>query len=420
MKTRLLKSFNWIYIYYFFLLLILVSRTSDLAPNSFVRLAYLTAFFVPILLKYRNLYLPCLICFMTIGTYGFAYSYFPYMMYLYAIISLIGLIFTSKSALKVTISKMYTFLILYVLIVDLVTSGHPSNIFYSSITIALGAMIADKRARQSKELLLNTFSIISIVLSLLYLLNYDKFLTSYNPADDMERSGWTDPNYLSCIIGMGVVSSLILLLRNNTKNAVLTIARISIIAISLICQLLLASRGGLLAVSLSILIILFLSKIKFKYKFLLSLLIILFIVWLYTNSYLDLLIYRISNDVDGSGRLQIWSKKLSAFYNDAGPVYWLFGYGYDGAYKLASMGDGFGFHNDYLAFLCGYGIIGLSLFCYAIFIYPLTKVSKQSSATVVALVSFLMLSCLTLEPISAGRLTYYAFAYLILLVNKEA
>lgn len=418
MNTVRKYTFNWIYIYYFLLLLILVARTSEASPSSIVRLAYLTAFFVPIIFKYRNLYLPCLVCFMTIGTYGFAYSYFPYMMYLYAIISLVAVIFASNKVMQIPISKLYTFIILYVLIVDLVTSGKPSNIFYSLITISLGAIIAENNVPKYKTLFLNTFLIISIVMSLLYLLNYDKFLTSYNPADDMERSGWTDPNYLSCIIGMGVVCSSILLLRNIGKSILLNSVRLFIIVLSLICQLLLASRGGLLAVSGSILILLFFSDIKNKYKLLLSLVIALFIIWLYANNYFDLLIYRISNDADGSGRFQIWSKKISAFLNDGSPVHWLFGYGYDGAFKLASTGDGYGFHNDFIAILCGYGLVGLFLFIYCIFIYPLTR-SKKTQSTLISLELFLMLSCLTLEPISAGRLTYFAFAYMILLFSRD-
>mgnify|MGYP003308199786 CR=1 FL=1 len=53
--------------------------------------------------------------------------------------------------------------------------------------------------------MLYCFIFTSLAISLIYLLNYDQFLASYNANDRMERSGWTDPNYLSCIIGMGSI-----------------------------------------------------------------------------------------------------------------------------------------------------------------------------------------------------------------------
>ena len=80
-----------------------------------------------------------------------------------------------------------------------------------------------------------------------------------------------------------------------------------------------------------------------------------------------------------------------------------------------------GFHNDFLAFLVCYGVIGLSLFL-ALLIQPLRNIKRRSQrwAVVYANVLYLIAGCATLEPFSTGNFTFYAFLmYTMLLARIE-
>lgn len=413
-----LKSI-FIYIYYLVLLLILVLRTSDAAPNTIVRLCYLSAFFLPFLFKYKTLFLPCLICFMTIGTYGFSYSYFPYVMGIYMIISIIYLLFTNQKLSDIKIPNLFLFIVVYVALINIVDSGKPQEIFYSIVTVFIGSYCATSRLSNMRLLMLISFTIISITLSLTYLINYEHFLEAYNANDGMERSGWTDPNYLSCIIGMGVISAMIILLKENRYSLISKSYFILVIVLSLLVQIMLASRGGLLCVLASLLILITLSNVKIQYKIFSAIILLAFLIWSYLNNYFELLAYRIANDSGGSGRLDIWTNKLTEFYNLKNPLKWLFGIGYDSAYGLASKSSGIGFHNDFIAVLCGYGLLGLIVLIYMMIVRPIFHSSKASKPIVISLVAYLVLACLTLEPISAGRLTYFGFWALIFFYSNE-
>ena len=249
-------------------------------------------------------------------------------------------------------------------------------------------------------------------------MNFERFLESYNVIDKLERSGWTDPNYLSCIIGMGVITSLILLMRESTYHIMYKIFYVLTIGLSIISQVLMASRGGLLCVSVSVVVLLLFANIKFRYKLLLLIAIFSFVVFLYTNNYFELLVYRIEHDTgDGSGRLDIWKLKLHEFFSEGNIGDWIFGLGHSSAFKLGYGESGFGFHNDYLAILCGYGLFGLMAFLYFLFILPFKHI-KARSVIVFSMIVYLALACMTLEPMSAGRFPYIAFYALILIYAK--
>ena len=415
---RLGDKSKYIYIYYLFLLMLLLLRTSDVVPNTIIRLLYLSVFFLPFLGRYRTLYLPCLVTFMTVGTYGFAYSYFPYMMGIYMIFSIIYLFFSNSKILDVKIPKIFVFTVIYIGLINIIDSGKPQEIFYSIVTILAASYCASSNIEGYIQKMLIAFTIISISLSVVYLLNYENFLEAYNANDGMERSGWTDPNYLSCIIGMGVVSSMILLLKKENYSLLIKLYCALVIVLSLLVQLLLASRGGLLCVIASLIVLIVLSNVRMQYKVLTFIVFILFLIWAYVNNYFELLAYRIANDTGGSGRLVIWTNKLNEFLNLKNPLKWIFGIGYESAYKLASKSTGIGFHNDFLSILCGYGIIGFSLLVYLMIIRPIKQASKNIRPIVVSLVIYLSLACMTLEPLSAGRLTYFGFFALIVFYSK--
>lgn len=181
-------------------------------------------------------------------------------------------------------------------------------------------------------------------------------------------------------------------------------------------QLLLASRGGLLCVAISSLILIMFANVRNGYKLIVSFLLIGALVWLYTNDYFQLLEYRILNDsTGGSGRVDIWKMKLSLFASESNVFNWIFGLGHNRALQLSFNNQAIGFHNDFLAILCSYGLIGVGMMVYMIFVLPFKGNTISSRPIIVALVVYLVLACLTLEPLSSGRLTYFAFYYLIIL-----
>ena len=399
-------------------MLVITLRTGIAAPNILVRLVYLGAFFIPLLTKYRNLYLPCLVAFTAVSINHFAYGYLPYDMFSYAMISIVVLAATvlihRNSVIKV--NPFFLMLFLYVIIINVVFSGNPQEISYCILSISCGAMIINSDSNQRISNMLTCFSVVSLALSFIYLTNFETFLQSYNAADDIERAGWTDPNYLSCIVGMGVVTSLVQLFRNKHASLYSRLFWIVTIIISLMSQLLMASRGGILSVIVSTLILLIFADVKAKYKIIITLLLVGVLIWLYSNNYFELLEYRIANDSSGgSGRTGLWKMKLSAFSNESNILNLIFGFGHTGALQLAFGNQEFGFHNDYLAILCSYGVVGFFMMLYLMFRLPFKNTTKTSRPIVASFVVYLALVCMTLEPLASGRLTYFAFYYLILL-----
>ena len=418
---RMTKSLEGKHIifYYLVLLVILLLRKDMEEPDLIYRISYLAAFFLPIMTRYRQYFLPLSICFMTIGTYGYAYSYFPYMMVNYAVIALITA-FLSNKLFYAKFSPFWIGTLLYIGLIDVVDNGTLADLFYSLLTVSIGFILTNNSdSKKNRRIILISFTVISFSLSLQYLLNYDLFLQSYNAGDGIERAGWTDPNYLSCIIGMGVLSAVILLSGGDDIRLLLKIYCVSVIIVSIISQVLLASRGGLLCTSISLMIIILFSKAKNYIKAFAFIFAVAFIIWLYNNNYFDLLLYRMEEDTMGSGRLEIWSSKLTAFVNEYTPISWIFGIGQKSAYNLASSSSGVGFHNDFIAVLCSYGLVGFSLFIYIMFVYPF-KISGQSyRVQVLSIVIYLAVACLTLEPFTAGRITYLCFYILVLFCFKN-
>ena len=401
-------------IYLGILFSIMVFRSSSIAPSLIYRLLYCLALFLPLIIKGRKIYLPCLITFLTINLHSFAYGFLPYDVVVYALLSLFTILLYRPKHLNFRLGYILSFLCVF--FTNVIYSGDPQNIFWCICTIWCCSCLDRNYNRENQRYyMLNAFSIISVVLALLYLLNYDSFLITYSARDNITRAGWTDPNYLSCILGMGALSSLILLLRGYSKNTYIKSFWGAVIVISIMAQSLIASRGSLLALSVSTVFLLLFLKIKIRYKFIILLSFGCFVTWLYTNSYLDLLSYRMENDSVDSGRMEIWNMKMSIFFSEGNILTWLFGVGYKNAFAMSNTSSVIGFHNDFLAILCAYGIVGLLLFIFTIFIYPLLNAPRSNLHIVATLIIYLCVVCLTLEPLSSGDITYWTFFYLIFL-----
>ena len=398
----------------------MLMRTSTEIPNFIMRLGFLSAFFVPLLFIDKIYYPSILVCFMTVGTYGFAYSYLPYEMPVYFAMTVIFVI-VQKCKCKVSqISPMFLITLMFLLFRNIIDSFDPQNIFYCVAIIGMFCLVIDKEDNHNvQQCLLYTFIIISISLSLLYFLNYDQFVEDYDAKQGLERSGWIDPNYFSCVLGMGGLSAFILLLKDRCRWLMKLLLLFTMI-ISFITQVILASRGGALAITVSVLILLLFSRIRFTYKIISLGFVICLVIWMYSNGYFQLLEHRIQTDSGGgSGRLDIWEAKMNFFFNHGHLLHWLFGFGYQSGFELAGTeGIGVGFHNDFVAVLCEYGILGLIVFVYW-FSYPFFRAIKENKIIILSMLTYLFVVCATLEPISSGALPYFAFYFTILQLSKK-
>ena len=128
LKNRVNK---YIITYYAILLLIMAFRTSQSAPDAIARLGYIAAFYIPIILKYTSLYLPCLVTFMTICTYNYAFGYLPYEMSTYFLLSLISFVFVlgTERSRSISIHPLFFILAFYVCVINILDSGEPQDLF---------------------------------------------------------------------------------------------------------------------------------------------------------------------------------------------------------------------------------------------------------------------------------------------------
>lgn len=306
--------------------------------------------------------------------------------------------------------------------VDLFTDGFVYHIFYALVIICIFSFMFNKNYTDAEKKMSIAFIIVTIVLCYYFIFFRDNFTESYGKyGTNLERILWTDPNYLGCVIGMGTMCCGIKL-TDKTLNKFIRLILVLIIGISLMVLVMNASRGAIVAVLLSSSILFITSPVKLFYKFVFLGLVIAFLYVLYNNGYFELLEYRVENDSTGSGRTIIWERRLKEFAQ--GPTSnIIFGYGHKEALILGT-GTTYliGCHNDYIAFLVTYGIIGLFLFL-NILAFPIVKIisTKQflGMSHVFTLTSYIAICCITLEPFTLGRIPYHMFyLYIILVVNK--
>lgn len=423
-KTRTLSEGNiYFYSYYLLMLLVLVSWKSDTtAPAMTLRLLYLVALLVPALIKPKWLP-PVLVCFMSITSYGYAYSYLPTMLYLYAGIMVVALIAGSmkiKQHLKVP--PILVFTCVYVSIINLLSGSGIENITYCTFIIIVFLILTDKRINNEFNILCLAFSVASLALSLFFATTFENYAVSYAGGGDMERGGWTDPNYFGMVVGMGTVTSLIQFSRGKEIPLVLKLYYGAVIFVSSVVLIVNASRGAILAVGVAFLVILFASKTKVIYKVLATAFIVAFGVYLYNLGYFDLLIYRSMDETasTGGGRTTIWLYKLNKFFTEGNIMNWLLGFGYDGGLKVGNKL--MGFHNDYVAFLVEFGFVGLFVFLYML-LSPLKHIRRLPRYYRTALLStviYLALTGVSLEPLTFGAFPYWTFYFMILVLGFEA
>ena len=411
----------YIYIYYLVLLLIMVSWTSPTsAPSTIVRMLFMGAVFFPTI-YIRKAWLPAVLtCFLSIGQYGISFSYLPETISLYMWLMLVlFILYGGKRILPIFPHWLFVFPF-YIVLRDLFADDSIYHIFYALIVTCLASYLFGNDYDDAENKMSMAFIVVTVVLCYYFLFFRNNFTESYGKyGTELERVLWTDPNYLGCVIGMGVMCCGIKL-TDKSLSKFFRVLLLSVIGISVVVLIQNASRGALVAVLLGCSVLFLTSPVKIFYKILFLCLAVTFLVFLYNNSYFDLLVYRVENDSTGSGRTVIWERRLEVF-SQSSLLQSIFGYGHDAAMTLGTPYR-VGSHNDYIAFLVEYGLIGLVSFLYML-AFPIIQILKKGEVIglyqVLTLSVYIAVCCLTLEPFTLGRIPYYMFyLYIILVVNK--
>lgn len=420
MKKKYKKTY--IYLYYAILLILMSSRgLSTTAPPMVFRLAFIAAVVVPTI-AYKDLCYPAILSmFYAITLDGYSYSYMPYEFSIYVIISIAFVVFfrSHKDEGGRLIPYYLMVMTLYIFFIDLIFSvaQHGAVLFnntaLSLISIICFLLIIGKDREKAVSQFHLCFAVTTIVLSFAFFTGREYFTESYF-STDYERTGWTDPNYFGMLLGMGTVSAFIKMFDHEWQNlrGVDKGIYIAAVVLSIPVLLLNASRGAVLSVTVAFTILLIASRVKRFHKILFVIFAVGGLIYLYSNNYFDLLLYRVEND-DGTGsnRTLIWSNKLDAFFN-GNIIHMLIGYGHKGGSSIT--GYVVGFHNDYVGFLVDYGFIGFGMLIYWL-IYPIEIARKGIRVRVVVLIIYLAMCFVTLEPLLTGILPYYVF-YLFALI----
>lgn len=405
-----------LHIYYFLLLVVLCSWVSTtLAPPMPLRLIYLIALVLPAIYKAPNMLVPVLTCFTALGTFGISCSYMPTEKWIYLLI-IVASTFLVYSRLKSCQRPPAIFIVfcLYVCIIDFIQGEELVNIDYCLLIVLFSFYFVSKNGYEKNSYML-AFMIVTIILSL--------FFFTYGQSSAVEvsetgRRSWIDPNYFGNVCGMGVVLAYNIVLNKLAPTRFINRIAMFTVPLGMLLLIMNASRGAFLSMGVSIVIITIFSKVKFKQKIMIAIFVTLGIIIMYSFGAFDLLTERLMDEDDtGNGRTLIWEAKMLGYMN--GETYeQIFGIGYTKGFYLAMPG-GYGFHNDYLALLVDYGVVGLILF-FCIIAYPLKLVANipTKRPIVFSLLAFILICSMTLEPFTYGILTYWYFYMLIVLFAR--
>lgn len=211
-----------------------------------------------------------------------------------------------------------------------------------------------------------------------------------------------DPNYLCAYFFFGVISAIVILLsREALKNKVFSMIELCIYFYIILAT---GSRGGVLAIIMSIIIFLLffrnknrctVSEFMTKLLFVFSIGLILSIVMTYLSTEITerftLMAIKTS---DGTGRFDIWESALNA-YNSSGLFRQLFGYGTASAIKVTYLfpfNHHLVYHNIYIETLIEVGLIGFCLYLLFVGSYVYLSIKNQNMFCLAILMGLVILS----------------------------
>ncbi len=418
MRSDIFKRFI-VFVYYLALLVVLVSWNSTTPPPLSLRMGYLFLLCLPVFFYSRSIFPFILIVFCSVSKLSPFPTYMPTEPYMY-VLYISFVLFLSLSYLPKKRMKFPTellLLIIYTAIIDLVTSGGVTNISYCILAIFLLSLFFGDTNNTMIQQLPYGFAIASLVLSIIFLTSMSQFTRLVDASQDMERVEWMDPNYFGFVIGMGIFCAIDILFQRRIISFSVKILLLVTIVLSILVLVLNASRSAIFSMVIVALLLLLFSKVSIVYKVLATLFGVCIFYYLYSKGHMELLSYRIAQGAGdgGGGRIAIWGQKMNSYLSEDNIFGLIFGIGYRNGYQLASV-NGRGFHNDFIAFLVDYGIVGLILF-----VLPLLKLLKKSLRTSISFFCswlYLVLCGMTIEPYTLGFLAYYFF-YLYVLMKFQ-
>ena len=415
------KRERWLLLYYGILLVVLTSwRNIEMAPPMTLRLVFLALVLIPAF--FRKDVLPiALTCFLSIALNGYAYSYMPTMLYIYAgIVLVLSSVMIDRNSFQLPTSVLI--LTFYATVVNVIMGGRPMHDFTCSFAMFLLFYLMIGRDDSSfYDKMCFAYAVVTLVLSLLFLTAFDQFAVRYSAlGSDLERSGWTDPNYFGTVLGIGTVFSVLQLYNRKDLTTLVRIFYIVVIGVSVIALVTNASRGSIVAVAGSLAVVMLFSRARPVYKLLTLVAAVVFIIFIYNSGYMDLLIYRSMDDTadTAGGRTTIWINKLNVWIN-GGLFNVIFGTGIEAGYLVT--GKNLGFHNDFVAALVDFGIIGFVVFMSAL-LRPIVTVFRRKTAnrvTVYTLSAYLFLTSMSLEPLTSGRFPYVMLLLSIYIIANQ-
>ena len=403
-------------------MIVLVSWTNvDNLPPFFLRLLFLMAVVLPLWFKRSRFFVQIFLTFIVTSASSFAVSYMPVDGF-YILLTIIMSIFI-MSLKRTEALSIPSGLIILCLLSAIIDFGYSQTITVSyhwlAIILIAAYMLKRNDTPQLKYIVLS-LSVVSLILSLEFMIVGDKFVSDVSTvAGDIDRKGWSDPNYFGSILGINVIATLIELLMNNSLSRKLKCIYIFGMIFSLYALFSTASRGVFLALTCSTFILFLSTPIKWKNKvwILIGGVAVIFVMYYY--HVLDLLILRFMSDAgDAGGRTEIWSTRLSAFFSECNIFQWLFGIGTNNSLRLGT-GRVLGFHNDFLSILIRYGFFGLMSLA-GLLISPIIHAPKRKKCIVFSAVLFLVICMNTIEPFTSGQWgTLYFYLYILMLSQMK-
>lgn len=402
--------------YYGLMFLILISWHNPFAtPPELWRISYLLALLGPLTIKQPKLLAIIIPAFYAISNYSCFISYMPNQVFIYLVFPIAAL-FLHKGGK--TDKNSIIFLVFFIITA---ANNIINNMTFESISsCCLLAFLWFKFVPNSVNSYAHTFSyaftIMSLTLSIFFIVGGSAFQMDFGTSE-FERTEWMDPNYFGCIVGIGIVASMIEILYNRILKIPERIIFLLTIGLSLYVLILNGSRGALLATGMSLILLLIGNGRNISKKLLIICGFSIFIYMLYMSGTFDFLLYRIELDTGkgGSGRTYIWQTKMMAFSNQLSVLEQLFGIGYKNGMTLG-FGFSRGFHNDYIAILVEYGVFGLMVFI-GMLLSPLRK--SNNKVIVLSIIVYVAMASSTLEPISGGMIVYFGFLFYACMIGRS-
>lgn len=331
----------------------------------------------------------------------------------YYYLSLIAIVFFLHNEPSKLLGKGLIIL-LYFFILSFLHSDLKPVLLWVFLALVLGDMVKTKK---DLALLAYAFIVLTIFLGALFLLYKGYFAYDYGKSElGLERSKWINSNVFGATISAGGVMATAYLTNvlRITRTRLGTYLSIAAIVIASLCLPTNASRGALLSFVTPSLAIILISDLSNWKKVLLLSVFVAGAWWLYQSGYFDLLLYRIEEDENGTtNRNIIWATKLADFFSNGSELDWIIGIGQTACVQIGiGFGADWSTHNDFLTAFIAYGLLGLIIFTFSIFIYPLLKASSSDKRTVFVLLLYLFIECCVLEPLFRGYFTeimYFIF-----------